>query len=212
MFQKLFIIILPLFFFIDSAYAESFKLDKNKSKITYSLTKFGIPFKVRTIPAEGQIIAYNKDHPLSRKQLFLEAVNLKATFTSKLPLFRKIIDYDKYPHLLFSSKIESPLIISNPSENFNLNGYLTFHGVSKKITIKLNCKSNNDLIILKGFFNVKMTDFGIKPPKILFIPLDNVIKTKIELYIPIFRSPAKTHNSDEALLFDLSKFKLNSPF
>ena len=171
------ILFLLLLFFGNSVYAAVYELDKERSKLTYTLTEFGIPFKRKPLPATGKIYS---DKNIVNNKHYLQGINLKVRFLSKNFLFRRVIDFDKYPYLLFSAKFEKPIAV-NDSAFVNLDGYLTFHGVTKRVNVKLRCKLNNSLISLTGFLNIKMTDFGIKPPRILFIPVDNVIKTKIEL-------------------------------
>lgn len=174
---KTFIITASLFLLGHTAYAKSFELDKDKSKITYALTKFGIPFKKKPLPAEGQIELENSS---------LSSLNLKARFTSKNPLFRKLISIEKYPYFSFYSNLKNPILLLQDSELPDLTGYLTFHGITKKVNVtKLRCKKSENIISLTGFLNIKMTDFGIEPPRILFIKIDDAISTKIELYSSI---------------------------
>lgn len=157
-------------------------LNCEKSKITYSLSKFGIPFKIKPLPATGKIeldqieSSVNKEH----KTFLLKKIDLKADFTSKLQLFRRVINYDKYPCFSFSSDIKEPILVDNNKEVI-VDGYISFHGVSRKVSVKLICKIDKELINFKGNINIKMTDFDLIPPRILFITIDNLIKTKIEL-------------------------------
>lgn len=168
---KIFIFILPLFFPFKTTFANSLNLDGSKSKITYTLSTFGIPFKRKSLPALGYI---------DRTDNVLKELNLKVDFTSRNPLFRKIIDYDKYPYFLFSSTLNEPIILDECCY-FLIDGNVTFHGVTKKVKVKIKCNNHKNKVLLRGYLKIKMTDFGIKPPRILFIPVDNVIRTKIEL-------------------------------
>ena len=184
---KRYILIFLLFCIaITNVYAKSFNLDEDKSKITYSLTQFGIPFKRKDLPASGKVY-FTDDEALENKLPCSESfpiagVDLTAKFTSKNPLFRKVINLDKYPSFSFSSKIEAPILLSD-KEFVEIPGYLTFHGVTQNINAELKCKKEESKLILRGHLNIKMTDFGIKPPRILFIPIDNVIKNKIEIVV-----------------------------
>ncbi len=172
------ILIFILFTYESSAYAEIFELNQTKSKIIYSLSKFNIPFKIKALPASGHINL--KEENSNSCSFLLEGLDLKVNFTSKLALFRRAIDYDKYPYFSFSTDIKEPILIKDNS-SIDLYGNLTFHGVTKKIKISLKCSSKKDFVQLIGHFNIKMSDFGIIPPRILFITIDDLVKTKFEL-------------------------------
>ena len=171
---------LCLFISFVPACAETIKLNEEQSKLNYTLSCLGIPIKKKALPASGQIDVERFDSQTSEK-IQLKGLKLTVKFTSKNPLFRKTIDYDKYPDFKFFSDLDKPLLLQNRKLT-ELTGDLSFHGVTKKITIKLKNKSEGDLVSLIGFLNIKMTDFEIIPPRILFIFVDNVIKTKVELY------------------------------
>ncbi|MBI2996430.1 MAG: YceI family protein [Candidatus Melainabacteria bacterium] len=183
MFLKTIVLILLILIFTTNAYAETFQLDKDRSKIIYSLSKFGIPFKIKALKAEGQIYL-DKDLSSLNNYTLLRGVDLKTNFTSRNALFRKAIDYDRYPYFLFSSDLTQPIILSN-SEFVQLPGYVTFHGTTEKVLVELKHKSDNHSVSLVGYLNVRMTDFGIEPPKIFFISIDDLIRTKIELYLDV---------------------------
>lgn len=173
------ILIFILLTYKSNAYAESFELSQTKSKIIYSLSKFNIPFKIKALPALGHMSL--KKGTLGNCSFLLEELALKANFTSKLALFRKTINYDKYPYFSFTADIKEPISINDDSF-IDLCGNINFHGVTKRETIKLKCSSTKDYVQLIGSINIKMSDFGITPPKILFITIDDLVKTKIELH------------------------------
>lgn len=71
------------------AFAENFKLNENKSKITYSLTQFGIPFKRNCLSAPDDLgleITSSKETN-NESILFLTELDLNSKFVSKNRLF-----------------------------------------------------------------------------------------------------------------------------
>lgn len=183
MIWKSFILILSTMLISSAACAESYLLDEKYSKITYILTQFKIPFKIKSLPTTGQIeidknnTGFLKHNPVNH----LRELSLQTKFTSSSGFFRRVINFNKYPHLTFTSNIEKPIPLHD-KKYVILSGYLNFHGVSKKVNIKLKCKSKKERILLTGILKIKMNDFGIKPPRILFFPVDNIIKTRVQLY------------------------------
>lgn len=181
MFHKAIIltIVLNIFSFCNIAFAETVGLNQEQSRIEYSLSCLGITFKKKSLPVYGEI-SFDKGKSL------LKGLDMTANFTSKNRLFRKVINFDQYPYFKFSSNLEEPASLKN-TEYIDLFGDLSFHGVTRKINVKLKNESKEDEVYLTGFITIKMTDFGLIPPKILFIPIDNVIKTKAELYARVLK-------------------------
>ena len=184
MIRKIFISFFCLFTLSLKASGETIKFDENKSKINYTLTCFGFPFKKKFVPVHGQIYLTKSDSSRKRDNnlYLLNELDLTANFISTNILFRNFINYNKYPSFTFHSTLEESLPLVN-KQYIEIPGNLSFHGITRKIKIKLKSKFNNDSepLSLIGFFSIKMTDYGLVRPKVVIIPLDNVIKTKIEL-------------------------------
>lgn len=183
-FLKNFILILLFTISSSSVQAKTIELDTNNSKLIYTLTQFNIPFKRKALPTTGiALIEENKSSSGNNSELtLLQGLDTQTRFTSKNPFFRKVIDYDHYPFLTFSSRLEN-LIDLNKSNLISISGDLTFHGVTRKTEVNLETKHEKDYILLTGAIIIKMSDFGITPPRFLFLRVDDKIKTKIELAI-----------------------------
>ena len=177
--KKLLILFLSFCFIINTAYAETLDLNQDKNKINYIFSYLNVPVKKKFLPANGHINLIKGDD----NSLFLKGLDLDVKFTSKSKVFKKVIDYDKYPNFKFWTELENPIKLSN-EEYIDLEGYLSFHGVTQKISIKLKNEMTKEGTSLTGFFNIKMTDFGLIPPRVFFIVLDDVIKSKVEIYSP----------------------------
>lgn len=182
MLRKIFILILFFIVFSDKASAETLVFNEEKSRINYIFSYLGVPVKKKFLPAGGYINIEKYD--VNGKCLgapLLKELKLDVKFTSKSSVFKKAIDYDKYPDFKFWTELRNPIRLNN-EEFIELEGYLSFHGVDQKNKIKLKSNIAENSISFTGFFNIKMTDFGIPQPKVFFIILDDVIKSKIELY------------------------------
>ena len=140
MFWKILIITFCTVLSCLEANADTFQLDEKKSKVTYTLTQFGFPFKRKGLPTTGEI-SLNKD--LTE----LESLELKTKFISKNFLFKKFINFDKYPDFQFVSTLSKPIPI-NGVKVIELSGNVLFHGVTRNITIKLHNKSTDKKLYL----------------------------------------------------------------
>ena len=187
MVRKIVIITFCCFLFNNKVYAEVINLNEEKSRVNYIFSYLGDPVKKKFLPAMGYIdIEKGRfgDNGESLESRLLKELNLDVKFTSMSAVFKKAIDFDKYPDFKFWTELENPiqLVNENPIE---LEGFLSFHGVTEKVKINLKNEMTKEGISLIGFFSIKMTDFGIIPPRVFFIVLDDVIKTKVELFAKV---------------------------
>jgi hypothetical protein len=104
----------------------------------------------------------------------LAALILIKSFKFKSPLMEEhfnenYMESSQYPKSTFKGKIIGFDIskISNKPSVYSLEGELTIHGVSKKVTTKLNISKNGENIILTGKFFVKPQDYKIEIPSLV---------------------------------------------
>lgn len=173
MFRKIILITCCIFICCIEANAAVLQLDEKKSRVTYTLTQFGFPFKRKGLPTTGEII-------LNENSRELEGLKLKTKFISKNFLFKKFINFDQYPDFQFVAVFDKPILIYGAKE-IELSGDVLFHGVTKRITIKLKNKSTDKKIILSGYLNIEMSNFGLIPPHFVFFTMDDLIRNKVEL-------------------------------
>ena len=82
---------------------------------------------------------------------------------------------NKYPKAIFKGKIAN-FSSKNATGNFEINGDLTFHGVTKTMgNIPATVNNNNGKIIIEGTFKVLVSDFKIAIPKIVKNKLSEVV-------------------------------------
>jgi polyisoprenoid-binding protein YceI len=74
----------------------------------------------------------------------------------------------KFPDLKFGSTT-----ITDSGSTLTVNGTLTFHGVDKPVTFTASKRMDNGKIRVIGRFPVKLTEFGIDPPRLLGIATED---------------------------------------
>jgi polyisoprenoid-binding protein YceI len=78
----------------------------------------------------------------------------------------QVLETGKYPEIVFNStKIEA---VKNSDTQYQANiwGDLTLHGVTHNIFIKAQLTFDYKTLRARGEFNLKMTDYSIKPPSV----------------------------------------------
>ena len=80
----------------------------------------------------------------------------------------------KFPTISFKSTE-----IDFSSEDIVVRGFLTFHGQTRKIEMKGKARFDGNNLFVDGNFKVSLTEFGVKRPSLLFIPVDDTLKIYI---------------------------------
>lgn len=87
---------------------------------------------------------------------------------------------NKYPKANFQGKIDN-FSSENVIGKFEINGNLTFHGVTKTIeNIPVTVDKIGDKITIKGVFKVKASDFKIEIPKIVKNKVSDIVLVSFE--------------------------------
>lgn len=83
--------------------------------------------------------------------------------------------------LYYTNAIDFPEVVFKSTEakvtedSVYIQGNLTFHGVTKKIKTSAHIQLNN-IQTLSGSFNIKLSDFNVKRPSLMFIEIDDNVR------------------------------------
>lgn len=83
----------------------------------------------------------------------------------------------KYPNVTFSSQ----QVQDDGSGKLSVMGNLTFHGVTRPMTVPITRKINGGMTVYEGSFDLKLTDFKIEKPTLMMVPVDDEFKMKFSL-------------------------------
>lgn len=120
---------------------------------------------------------------------------LKADSDSLNDNMYEALKMKKCPRIEFSLLSYKASSLEDASHPLLINaaGRLSIACVSKRINLELKCDTNEDVVRISGNKELKMTDFNIDPPTILFnaIKTDDTIKVYFELNLKMI----PTHTS-----------------
>jgi polyisoprenoid-binding protein YceI len=81
----------------------------------------------------------------------------------------KALKADADPEITFSITVPFTIRRSAAGDTVSLNGHLTLAGVTRPVIMRvLSFKASMGTMSIEGEQNIKMTDFGVKPPSALF--------------------------------------------
>jgi polyisoprenoid-binding protein YceI len=89
----------------------------------------------------------------------------------------EMLEAGKYPKVEFVSKS-----VKREGEGYRVFGNLTFHGRTKPIDFLILPRFYQDKVQVTGGFDVKLSDFDVKRPKVMFVPVDDKLTINFNLY------------------------------
>jgi hypothetical protein len=86
------------------------------------------------------------------------------------------LESDKYPNSTFSGTVTNLY-----NDNATVEGKLTIHGITNKITANGSFVNNGDFISIVAYLSVRLDDYNIKIPTILMYKIAENIKVNIDI-------------------------------
>ena len=86
------------------------------------------------------------------------------------------VDGMKFPKVTFASRS-----VRRDSAGYTVAGDLTFHGVTRPVEMHVVPGEAKDRITIKGAFSIKLSDYGIKPPGVMFVKSKDELTLRFDL-------------------------------
>lgn len=91
------------------------------------------------------------------------------------------LNADEHPFAEFTGTLETPFYPDSTGEQLaRVKGDFTINGNTREVTIEGTLKPQNDAIILNASWELRLEDYDIEAPGILFYRVDEVQKIEIE--------------------------------
>lgn len=93
------------------------------------------------------------------------------------------LETETYPFTHFKGKIVQVDTVSNDKFNVRAEGIMFIHGVEQKKSVEAVLIKNNDVIQVQAAFEVKLSDYKIDIPSIMFYKIDEVMRLEMDFFI-----------------------------
>ena len=103
-------------------------------------------------------------------------VKLKSDNEDRDEHMYKVLDIKKYTQTTYTIKS----VTKNSVGSYNIEGTLDLHGVKKPINLLGEITQKGDNVTIKAKTSFKMSDFGIEPPKLLFLTVRDLLEMTID--------------------------------
>jgi polyisoprenoid-binding protein YceI len=89
----------------------------------------------------------------------------------------EMVEAMKYPKVEFSSEAVKP-----EGDGYLVSGNLTFHGITRPVSFHVSPKSAGGKVEIIGEFAVKLSDYKVKRPTLLFVPTQDKLTIRFDLF------------------------------
>lgn len=126
------------------------------------------------------------DNLINKSQLYFE-VNLDALDTGiglrNRHMKENYLETFRYPYAQFNGKIVKEEKESDTKSKVTVEGEMFIHGVAKKMTVEGIIEKNKPVYKIQTEFTVKLSDYKIEVPSLMFMRISENIKLVLEFFI-----------------------------
>ncbi|MGE5352262.1 MAG: YceI family protein [Ignavibacteriales bacterium] len=169
-----------------SLYATEYDVDKSHK----NMVKFTSDAKIENFDGTTDKIdgymTWEGDDILNKSQLYFE-VDLRTLDTGiglrNRHMREDFLETDKYPMTNFKGKLVKADKLPDGKLNVTAEGNMFIHGVTKPITIKGTlAPSEGGGYRVQSNFEVKLTDYNIPIPQLMFLKISEVMKLNLDFF------------------------------
>ena len=160
-------------------------VDNKASSLTFFATASGnksVFGKAAELSGHAEIAWDARDaiaaDPRPRMHVEFLVENLRSGNELKDREMWKMIDSKRFPKI--SADLTELSLLALPG-SYNATGQITMAGLSRKYDGKFSVKRDAGRLVLDGYLQVDVRDFGLKPVKLLTLSVEPVVKVHLHL-------------------------------
>lgn len=178
--------IIVLILFINSlVLPKEFDIDKSKKNLVEFISNATFQeFEGVTNNIDGYL--FNSNNILSGSEIYFE-VDLRTLDTGiglrNRDMRENYLKTDKYPMTNYKGKIIYADKVSDAEYKVTVDGKMFIHGVTRDLKVNGNLFPVEDGYRVKAYFEILLSDYDVKIPKLMFMKISNTIKLVLDFYL-----------------------------
>ncbi len=146
-----------------------FEVDPQRSLVRVGAKILFFSLWARAGKLRGDIYASSQIlHPRAGGTLEIEAGSVDTGYGwGNRILWEEMLEVNRYPVIRVSAREVAPMGGDKEGDEFLLRASLTLHGVSRDVAFPVIARLEDEGIIVQGATAIRMSDFGIRLPRIL---------------------------------------------
>ena len=174
------IILFVVFAFSPDVDSRKIVADKKNSTVTYAMSHPAHDWEGVCKDVNAVIVYDDQTKTISQVAVALKIDAFDSGNANRDSHAIEALEGLKYPKVTFtSSKIKSD------NNTLIAEGNLTFHGVTKPVTITVSRTDNDKRIALEGRFDILLSQFQIERPSLFGIKTKDEVKLSFKVFFPL---------------------------
>lgn len=178
-----------LLFLTLNLFAEEYHVDKSATNEVKFISDAPIEnFEGITNQIDGYL--YFEDGDFLKNSQFYFEVDLNSLDTGiglrNRHMRENYLHTDKYPITYYKGKIIKSDTVTENEFKIVTDGTIFIHGVEQPLTVEVTMVNKHKRFNIKCQFNVKLSDFNIKIPSIMFYKINETMDLRLNFYIYLF--------------------------
>jgi polyisoprenoid-binding protein YceI len=181
---KLFFPIFCFIFFVGTIYAGTkvtLQAVKGESMIEYTLVH-----PLHTVEGISKdfdcSVSYDKtDDEVTDVKVQADVLTFDSGNSNRDSHMAEVVDALDYPDVTF----DSDSVVYVKQDTLLIMGKLNFHNVTKDILCKVSETLQNNETIFNGGFDISLTEFKIKRPSLLMMPVEDKLSMSFKIVLPL---------------------------
>jgi polyisoprenoid-binding protein YceI len=168
-----------------SAQVQNYKVTPEQCSLT-----FDVSARVQNVHGiskdfSGTISGDPKDITTAKITIRLDPKNFNTENQKRDKVMREqSLEIEKYPFIEFEStsiKAADKMLMTNQAADVTVNGVLKLHGVEKELSVPVRVLWEERQLVADGTMDLKLDDYTIFRPKVLFFRLQNDVKVRFRI-------------------------------
>ena len=168
------------------AFSGEYHVDKDKKNIVKFVSDAPIEdFEGITDQIDGYVYWEESDY-IKNSEIYIE-VDLNTLDTGiglrNRHMRENYLETDQYPITYFRGKIFSNSIVNDTTVSVNVKGEIFIHGIKQPLTVIADLIKRTNGYRIRTTFIVKLSDFQIEIPSIMFYKIDENMDLQLDFYV-----------------------------
>ena len=175
-----------------TAIAAEFHIDRSRKNRVEFVSETPLEdFNVNTSKIDGYVYWESDSFPPQEQQLKSSKIYFEVQLNSldagnsmyNRHMKETYLETDKYPYAAYDGRIIDIFSDSDSTYTVHTSGVFSIHGKKQNLDIIGRASMSENGMNIKCGFAVKLSDYEIDLPKLMFIKADEVIKVSLDFYI-----------------------------
>jgi len=156
-------------------------VDKSRSTVTYTMKHPVHTWDGVSREVNGALLYDTDTKKVENLAMVIKVASFDSKNANRDSHALEVLEALKYPNVTFTAQDIRP----NADGTLAVNGKLTFHGVTRPVSVNVTQKESGKALQFEGSFPVSLSDYKIEKPSLMMVPVEEVMTISFRLSFPV---------------------------